>query len=155
MGAAASTGLTANMDEPMKDSCADPIKNGAEETLYVSVEIDTQATDGYDEAFLNDNVFKQIPDVAPRAPPVSNTEPRYTVPLDHDDPVLDFKFAKPAHKQPVFRPTKPSAENNRAPPLRGSTPAPEISGGVQKGSDGKNLVDFATTTLTIFQRVIR
>ena len=150
LDAATLKGSTDNMSEPMQDSCADPIQNGTEETQYVSVEIDTQATDGYDDALLNDTIFKQISDVPPRAVPIPNTEPRYTVPLDHDDPVMDFKFAKPAHKQPVFRPTKPSADATRAPPRRDSTPTPGMSGDVQEESDGKGLVNFSKTALTIF-----
>ncbi|KFY66480.1 hypothetical protein V496_02051 [Pseudogymnoascus sp. VKM F-4515 (FW-2607)] len=117
------------MDEPMQDSFADPIKDGAERTQYVSLEIDTQATDGYDNALLDDEAFKQTSEIPQKAPPAPNPEPRYTVPLDQDEPVLDFKFAKPAHKQPVFRPAKPSADATTASSSSGINPATEITSG--------------------------
>ncbi|OBT85637.1 hypothetical protein VE02_05783 [Pseudogymnoascus sp. 03VT05] len=120
------------MDEPMQDICADPIKDGAGKTQYVSVEIDTQATDGYDDALFEDMIFKQIPNIAPRAPTVSNPEPRYMVPLDQDELVLDFKFSKAAHTTPVTRPTKPSADATAAPSRRGQTPPSEIYSGAQE-----------------------
>ncbi|OBT66731.1 hypothetical protein VE03_04103 [Pseudogymnoascus sp. 23342-1-I1] len=126
------------MDEPMQDICADPIKHGTEETQYVSVEIDTQATDGYDNALPDDKVFKQIPDIPLRVPPVSNPEPRYTVPLDQDEPVVDFKFAKPAHKQPVFMAAKISSDAPTAPSLRGHNTPSEISSGAQGESHLNN-----------------
>ncbi|ELR05206.1 hypothetical protein GMDG_01644 [Pseudogymnoascus destructans 20631-21] len=119
------------MDEPMEDICTDPINNGAGETQYVSVEIDTQATDGYDDAVVEDNIFKQIPDGAPRAPPVFNANPRYKVPLDQDEPVMDFKFAKPAHTTPVLRTSRPSADTV-APSRRGQTPSSEICSSAQE-----------------------
>ncbi|KFZ11890.1 hypothetical protein V501_04520 [Pseudogymnoascus sp. VKM F-4519 (FW-2642)] len=120
------------MDEPMQDVCADPIKNGAEEAQYVSVEIDTQATDGYDDALLDKDSFKQISNVGPKALPVPNPEPRYAVPLDQDEPAMDFKFAKPAHTTPIFRPARPSANATRVPSCRGPTPSSEICSGTQE-----------------------
>jgi hypothetical protein len=138
----------------MQDICADPIKDGAGETQYVSVEIDTQATDGYDYAPLDNETFKQIPDIAPRAPPVSNPEPRYTVPLDQDEPVVDFKFAKPTRTTPVFRLVKPSADSTAAPLRRGQPSSSEICSGTQE-SHRKHPGDFSKTTLTIFQRTVR
>lgn len=144
------------MDEPMQDVCTDPIKDGAEETQYVSVEIDTQATDGYDDALLDEEAFMQISDIAPRAPPASNPEPRYTVPLDQDEPVTSgFKFAKPAHRTPIFRPAKPSAGATTAPTRSGLNPPSEICSGAQEKFHRKNPGDFAKTALTITQRTIR
>lgn len=116
----------------MQDFCADPIKNGSEETQYVSVEIDTQATDGYDDALLDKDLFKQISNVGPKALPVPNPEPRYAVPLDQDEPVMDFKFAKPAHTTPIFRPARPSANATRVPSRGGPNPSSEICSGTQE-----------------------
>lgn len=143
--------LADEMDEPMQDSCADPIKYGTEETQYVSVEIDTQATDGYDNALLDEEAFKQTSDIPLKAPPAPNPEPRYTVPLDQDEPVLDFKFAKPAHKQPVFRPAKPSADATTAPSRRGINSLTEMSRGSQDEFHRKYSCDFSKTTLINFQ----
>ena len=140
----------------MKDVCTDPIKDGTEETQYVSVEIDTQATDGYDDALLDEEPSMQISDIAPRAPPASNPEPRYTVPLDQDEPVpTNFKFAKPVHRTPIFRPARPSAGATTAPSRSGLNPLSEICSGAQEESRCKNPGDFAKTALTISQRTIR
>lgn len=152
---ATSQGLGDEMDEPMQDVCTDPIKDGAEETQYVSVEIDTQATDGYDDGLLDEEVLKQISDRALRAPPVSNLEPRYMVPLDQDEPGPGFKFGKPAHITPIFRPARPSAGATTAPSRSGLNPPSEICSGAQQESRRKNPGDFAKTTLTIFQRTIQ
>ena len=140
----------------MQDICADPIKAGAGETRYVSVEIDTQATDGYDDALLDDvllddDAFKQISDIALRARPVSNPEPRYTVPLGEDEPVLDFKFAKPAQRTPLFRPTNPSGDATIAPSRRDSHHPSGIFSGAQEESYCKNLGSLVKTALTNFK----
>lgn len=138
----------------MQDVCADPIKDGAGETQYVSVEIDTQATDGYDDALLDNETFKQITDIAHRAPPVSNPKPRYTLPLEQDGPVVDFKFAKPTRTTPVLRPVKPSADSTAATLRSGQPPSSEIYSGTQE-SHCKHPGDFSKTTLTIFQGTVR
>lgn len=151
MTTAVPQGPVDEMDEPMQDSFADPIKDGAEETQYVSVEIDTQATDGYDNALLDDEAFKQTSEIPQKAPPALNPESRYMVPLDQDEPVLDFKFAKPAHKQPVFRPAKPSADATTAPLSRGINPTTEITSGPKDDSQCKYSSDFSKTVLIIFQ----
>lgn len=135
----------------MQDSFADPIKDDAERTQYVSLEIDTQATDGYDNALLDDEAFKQTSEIPQKAPPAPNPEPRYTVPLDQDEPVLDFKFAKPAHKQPVFRPAKPSADATTASSSSGINPATEITSGSKDEFHRKYSSDFSKTVLIIFQ----
>ncbi|KFY86825.1 hypothetical protein V500_07371 [Pseudogymnoascus sp. VKM F-4518 (FW-2643)] len=135
---ATSQGLGDEMDEPMQDVCTDPIKDGAEETQYVSVEIDTQATDGYDDALLDEEVLKQTSDIALRSPPVSNPGPRYTVPLDQDEPAMDFRFAKAAHNTPIFRPAKPNACATTAPSSSGLNPPSEICGGAYEKSRPNN-----------------
>ncbi|KFY21375.1 hypothetical protein V493_07461 [Pseudogymnoascus sp. VKM F-4281 (FW-2241)] len=116
----------------MQDSCVDPINDAAAEAQYVSVEIDTQATDRYDDTSPDTEAFKQV--IAPRAPPISNPEPRFTVPLDQDIPELDFKFTKPAHKTLILRPTKPSADIATAPLRRVVTPTSGTSSDAQEGS---------------------
>jgi hypothetical protein len=136
------------MDEPMPDSCADPAKDGTGEPQYVSVEIDTQATDGYDNALLDDAWSKEIPDIPLRPSLVSKPEPRYTVPLDQDEPVLDFKFAKPAHTTPIFRPAKPCDDAATAPLRRDLNNTSEVCSGAQEESHRKNKDDFAKTTPT-------
>lgn len=133
----------------MQDSCVDPINDAAAEAQYVSVEIDTQATDRYDDTSPDTEAFKQV--IAPRAPPISNPEPRFTVPLDQDIPELDFKFTKPAHKTLILRPTKPSADIATAPLRRVVTPTSGTSSDAQEGSYSKNPFDLAKTALTIFQ----
>ncbi|KFX91953.1 hypothetical protein V490_05644 [Pseudogymnoascus sp. VKM F-3557] len=126
------------MDEPMPDSCADPVKDDTGEPQYVSVEIDTQATDGYDNALFDDAWSKEISDISLRPSLVSNQEPRYMVPLDQDEPVLDFKFAKPAHTTPIFRPAKPCDDATTAPLRRDLNHTSEICSGAQEESHREN-----------------
>ena len=144
----ASERLVDGMDEPMPDSCADPVKDDTGESQYVSVEIDTQATDGYDNALLDDAWSKEISGIPLRPSLVSKPEPRYMVPLDQDQPILDFKFAKPAHTTPIFRPAKPCDDASTAPLRRDSNHTSEICSGAQEESHSKNKDYFAKVAPT-------
>ncbi|KFY42132.1 hypothetical protein V494_02583 [Pseudogymnoascus sp. VKM F-4513 (FW-928)] len=126
------------MDYPMQDSCAALAKDGAEETQYVSVEIDTQATDGYDDALLASEASKKIADITPRAPSTSKPGPWYTVPPEQDEPAVTFTFAKPAHKTPIFKPIKPGADATTAPPPSNLNSFPEICNSTQEQSHSSN-----------------
>ncbi|KFY13120.1 hypothetical protein V492_03477 [Pseudogymnoascus sp. VKM F-4246] len=126
------------MDYSMQDSCAALAKDGAEETQYVSVEIDTQATDGYDDALLASEASKQIADITPRAPSTSKPGPWYTVPPEQDEPAVTFTFAKPAQKTPIFKPIKPGADATTAPPPSNLNAFPEICNSTQEQSHSSN-----------------
>lgn len=118
----------------MQDCCEDPIEEDALNSQYVSVEIDTQATDRYDEPSLD----KEVP-----MPLDSNQEPRYAMPPDEDELIVDFKFGKANIADPVLWPSKSSVE--------AAKPLPEMPMDSREESRCKNSGDLFDTILNNFR----